>query len=123
MSQTATTAETATQAPPPVSVSPSAARRIAQLIERQGNPNLKLRLAVLGGGCSGFQYKFDFDETKTEDDIAVERDGVTMLVDSMSLLYLSGCEVDYVEDLIGASFRVNNPNASSSCGCGSSFAV
>ncbi|RME68891.1 MAG: iron-sulfur cluster insertion protein ErpA, partial [Alphaproteobacteria bacterium] len=78
---------------------------------------------VLGGGCSGFQYKFDFDDKVADDDTVVERDGVALLVDSMSLLYLAGCEVDYVEDLIGASFRVNNPNASSSCGCGASFAV
>ena len=107
----------------PVSLSEKAAARVAALIAQQGNPDLKLRLSVSGGGCSGFQYGFDFDASATPDDIIVEKDGVTMLVDSMSLLYLSGSEVDYVEDLVGASFQVVNPNASSSCGCGSSFAI
>lgn len=109
--------------PPPVSLSVRAAARVAALIEQQGNPALKLRLSVSGGGCSGFQYGFDFDEIQKPDDIVVKRDGVTMLVDSMSLLYLTGSEVDFVEDLVGASFQVVNPNASSSCGCGSSFAI
>lgn len=108
---------------PPVSLSEKAAVRVAQLIEQQGNPELKLRLSVSGGGCSGFQYGFDFDTEQKADDIVVERNGVTMLVDSMSLLYLMGSEVDFVEDLVGASFQVVNPNASSSCGCGSSFAI
>jgi len=107
----------------PVTLSENAAKRVAQLIAQQGNPNLKLRLSVSGGGCSGFQYGFDFDEAQKDDDIVVTRDGVTMLVDSMSLLYLIGSEVDFVEDLVGASFQVKNPNASSSCGCGSSFAI
>lgn len=107
----------------PVGLSERAAARVAALIEQQGNPELKLRLTVSGGGCSGFQYGFDFDEAQKGDDIVVVRDGVTMLVDSMSLLYLMGSEVDYVEDLVGASFQVVNPNASSSCGCGSSFAI
>jgi len=107
----------------PVSISESAALRVGALIESQGNPNLKLRLSVSGGGCSGFQYGFDLTEDAAADDIIVERDGVTMLVDSMSLLYLMGCEVDFVEDLVGASFQVLNPNAKSSCGCGSSFAI
>lgn len=109
--------------PTPVGLSERAAARVAALIEQQGNPDLKLRLTVSGGGCSGFQYGFDFDEAQKGDDIVVERDGVTLLVDSMSLLYLMGSEVDYVEDLVGASFQVVNPNASSSCGCGSSFAI
>lgn len=107
----------------PVTISESAAARVAELIRLQGNDNLKLRLSVSGGGCSGFQYGFDFAEDAAPDDIVVERDGVTMLVDSMSLLYLIGSEVDYVEDLIGASFRVNNPNATAGCGCGSSFSI
>jgi len=107
----------------PVSISERAASRVSELIKAQGNPALKLRLTVSGGGCSGFQYGFDFDETQKPDDIVIERDGVTMLVDNMSLLYLMGSEVDYVEDLVGASFQVVNPNASSSCGCGSSFAI
>ena len=107
----------------PVSLSAKAAKRVAALIEQQGNDNLKLRLSVSGGGCSGFQYGFEFDEEQKHDDIVVERDGVTMLVDNTSLLYLFGSEVDFVEDLVGASFQVVNPNASSSCGCGSSFAI
>ncbi len=116
------TSETATR-PGPVGLSERAAARVANLIEQQGNPDLKLRLSVSGGGCSGFQYGFDFDEAQKPDDIVVTRDGVTMLVDSMSLLYLTGSEVDFVEDLVGASFQVVNPNASSSCGCGSSFSI
>lgn len=112
-----------TEKAPPVTLSDKAAARVATLIEQQGNPELKLRLSVSGGGCSGFQYGFDFDTEQKPDDIIVEKNGVTMLVDSMSLLYLTGSEVDFVEDLVGASFQVVNPNASSSCGCGSSFAV
>ena len=107
----------------PVSLSANAAKRVAALIEQQGNKDLKLRLTVSGGGCSGFQYGFDFDQEQKPDDIVVTRDGVTMLVDNTSLLYLFGSEVDFVEDLVGASFQVVNPNASSSCGCGSSFAI
>jgi iron-sulfur cluster insertion protein len=108
---------------PPIGLSEKAATRIAALIEQQGNPNLKLRLSVSGGGCSGFQYGFDFDDNQKDDDIVVERGGVTMLVDPMSLLYVSGSEVDFVEDLVGASFQVKNPNATASCGCGSSFSI
>ncbi|WP_417461939.1 iron-sulfur cluster insertion protein ErpA [Kordiimonas sp.] len=108
---------------PPVGFSENAANRVAALIAQQGNPNLKLRLSVSGGGCSGFQYSFDFDEEQKDDDIVVERNGVTLLVDNMSLLYLMGSEVDFVEDLVGASFQVKNPNATSSCGCGTSFAI
>jgi iron-sulfur cluster insertion protein len=107
----------------PVTLSERAAKRVADLIVQQGNPALMLRLSVSGGGCSGFQYGFGFDAEKKPDDIIVERGGVTMLVDSMSLLYLTGSEVDYVEDLVGASFQVVNPNASASCGCGSSFSI
>ncbi|GHF25940.1 putative iron-sulfur cluster insertion protein ErpA [Kordiimonas sediminis] len=107
----------------PVGLSEKAAARVAELIKMQGNPDLKLRLSVSGGGCSGFQYGFDFAEKPEAGDIEVNRDGVTMLVDEMSLLYVIGSEVDYVEDLIGASFQVKNPNATASCGCGSSFSV
>lgn len=107
----------------PISLSDKAAARVATLIEQQGNPDLKLRLSVSGGGCSGFQYGFDFDAEQKPDDIVVEKNGITMLVDGTSLLYLMGSEVDFVEDLVGASFQVVNPNASSSCGCGSSFAI
>ncbi len=112
-----------TERPDPVTLSDSAAKRVRALIDRQGNPDLKLRLSVSGGGCSGFQYGFDFAETPEDGDITVVRDGVTMLVDSMSLLYLIGSEVDYKEDIMGASFRVNNPNATANCGCGSSFSI
>jgi len=108
---------------PPVSISERAAKRVATLIKQQGNPALKLRLSVSGGGCSGFQYGFDFDEAQKVDDIVVERSGVTMLVDGMSLLYVMGAEVDFVEDLVGASFQVVNPNATASCGCGASFSI
>ena len=109
--------------PGPFTVSEQAARRIGQIISREGQPGLKLRLSVEGGGCSGFQYNFALDGGEEEGDIAVERDGVRVVVDGMSLLYLMGCEIDYVEDLTGAYFRVNNPNAAASCGCGNSFAV
>ncbi|NVJ97656.1 MAG: iron-sulfur cluster insertion protein ErpA [Alphaproteobacteria bacterium] len=108
---------------PPIGLSDNAAARIKALIEQQGNPNLKLRLTITGGGCSGFQYGFDFDENQKDDDIVVENGGVIMLVDPMSLLYVSGAEVDFVEDLVGASFQVKNPNATASCGCGSSFSI
>jgi iron-sulfur cluster insertion protein len=101
----------------------AAARRIASLIAQEGNPQLMLRLAVSGGGCSGFQYGFSFDDTRNADDVEFERNGVKLLVDPTSLELLAGAEVDFVEDLVGAAFQVRNPNATSSCGCGSSFAV
>ena len=115
--------EATTDKSAPVGLSARAAARVAQLIEQQGNKDLKLRLSVSGGGCSGFQYGFDFAESAEADDVIVERDGVTMLVDSMSLLYVIGSEVDFVEDLVGASFQVVNPNATAQCGCGSSFSI
>ena len=108
---------------PPVSVTASAARRVAELIAKEGDPNLKLRVAVNGGGCSGFQYGFTFDDRQNDDNSVIERDGVKVLVNSMSLLYLTGAEIDFVEDLMGSSFQIKNPNATSSCGCGTSFAV
>ena len=123
MTETQTLPDQAVPKAAPVGLSERAAARVSSLIEQQGNPELKLRLTVSGGGCSGFQYGFGFDEAQKADDVVVVRDGVTMLVDSMSLLYLMGSEVDYVEDLVGASFQVVNPNASSSCGCGSSFSI
>jgi len=107
----------------PMSVSANAARRISQLIEQQGNPALKLRLGVTGGGCSGFQYTFGFDDKTEDGDIIIEKDGVKVLIDDMSLMYVMGSELDFVEDLVGASFQVKNPNAQSSCGCGTSFSV
>ncbi len=107
----------------PVGVSESAAKRISYLVEKQKNPALKLRLTVSGGGCSGFQYGFSFDEVANDDDTVIEAKGVTVLIDSMSLPFLEGSEIDFVQDLAGASFQVRNPNAASSCGCGSSFSV
>ena len=101
----------------------SAARKVQELILEERNPELKLRVYISGGGCSGFQYGFSFDEEQAEDDIAVNNDGVTLLVDPLSFQYLMGAEVDYSESLQGAQFVIRNPNASTSCGCGSSFSV
>jgi len=106
-----------------ISLSANAARRIAWMIEREAQDGLMLRVAVSGGGCSGFQYGFSFDDTVNPDDRTFERDGVTAVVDEASLELLTGSEVDYVEDLVGASFQIKNPNAASSCGCGSSFSI
>ena len=106
-----------------VTVTESAAKRIAFLVEQEGDPNVALRVAVNGGGCSGFQYAFSFDDARTDDDLIIERDGATVLVDTMSQLYLAGSEIDFIEDVIGASFQIRNPNATASCGCGSSFSV
>jgi iron-sulfur cluster insertion protein len=105
-----------------MTLSPSAAARVAAIAAKQGKPAI-LRLSVEGGGCSGFQYKFGLDDAPESDDLAVERDGVTLLVDSMSLELVAGSEVDYVESLGGSAFKVTNPNAASGCGCGSSFSV
>ena len=107
----------------PVFFTESAVHRVKELVEDEGNPELKLRVFITGGGCSGFQYGFTFDEKQAEDDAAVERDGVTLLVDPLSYQYLVGATVDYEEGLMGAQFRVQNPNASSTCGCGSSFSI
>src|SRR5215468_12134605 len=106
-----------------VALSASAAKRIAELIAQEGDASLMLRLSVSGGGCSGFQYGFSFDNATQADDHLFERDGVKMVVDDTSLDLLAGAEVDFVEDLVGSSFQVRNPNATSSCGCGSSFSV
>lgn len=106
-----------------VNFSDAAAAKVKQLVEEEGNSNLKLRVVVSGGGCSGFQYGFEFDENVADDDLQVEKDGVIMLVDAMSLQYLAGAEVDYQEGLEGARFIINNPNAKTTCGCGSSFAM
>lgn len=115
-------AETSARATP-VTISESAARRIAALIAAEGRPGTKLRVSVSGGGCSGFQYHFALDDQSEADDILIERDGATVAVDGMSLMYVLGSELDYVEDLTGSYFKVKNPNASSSCGCGTSFAI
>ncbi|HYM30571.1 MAG TPA: iron-sulfur cluster insertion protein ErpA [Candidatus Cybelea sp.] len=108
---------------PTVSVTASAAKRIAEILKEDGTPGMMLRIAVSGGGCSGFQYGFTLDDARADDDVAVVRDGVTVLVDSVSIEYMQGAEVDFVEDMIGASFQIKNPNATSKCGCGSSFSV
>jgi iron-sulfur cluster assembly accessory protein len=105
-----------------VTITERAARRIGEILKTEP-AGAMLRLSVMGGGCSGFQYKFDVEDTKADDDRAIERNGVTVLVDSVSLQYLAGSEVDFVEDLIGASFKVNNPQAKASCGCGTSFSL
>ena len=107
----------------PLVFTDSAARKVKQLIEEEGNDQLKLRVFITGGGCSGFQYGFTFDENEQEGDTVVVNDGVTMLVDPMSYQYLVGAEVDYKEDLSGAQFIINNPNATTTCGCGSSFSI
>jgi iron-sulfur cluster insertion protein len=101
----------------------SAARRIAVLKEQERVENASLRIAVSGGGCSGFQYGFTFDDQRNEDDFVFERDGVSVVVDEVSLDLLNGAEVDFVEDLMGAAFQIRNPNAASSCGCGNSFSI
>ena len=102
---------------------PAAAARVAVIAARQGNPGLKLRLAVDGGGCAGFQYKFGLESDASPDDLAVETDGVIMLIDPETLPFVAGAEVDYVEKIGAAAFEVRNPNAASGCGCGSSFSV
>ena len=108
---------------PSVSLTASAAKRVATLIAQDGGSGLMLRVSVSGGGCSGFQYGFSVDDAVNADDRTFERDGVTLVVDEVSLDLLAGSEVDYVEELIGASFQIKNPQATSSCGCGSSFSI
>ncbi|MDH3467795.1 MAG: iron-sulfur cluster insertion protein ErpA [Gammaproteobacteria bacterium] len=101
----------------------SAADRVRNMVAEQGDADLKLRVFVRGGGCSGFQYGFEFDSVANEDDFAIDNRGVTLLVDALSFQYLMGSEVDYKDDLLGARFTVTNPNATATCGCGSSFAI
>jgi iron-sulfur cluster insertion protein len=108
---------------PPVVVTDSAAKRIATLMSRETNPDVFLRVAVLGGGCSGFQYSFNFDDARTEDDLVISKDGAVVVIDSTSLDLLRGSQIDFVEDMVGSAFAIKNPNASSSCGCGNSFSV
>ncbi len=107
----------------PIIFTDSAAAKVRGLIDEEGNNNLKLRVYVSGGGCSGFQYGFTFDEEVNEDDTHVENGGVTVLIDAMSIQYLKGAQVDYKEDLSGAQFVIRNPNATTTCGCGSSFSA
>jgi iron-sulfur cluster insertion protein len=109
--------------PTPFVFTDSAAGKVRQLIDEEGNNELKLRVFVTGGGCSGFQYGFTFDEEVSEEDTVLEKNGVTLLVDSMSYQYLVGAEIDYTEGVEGAQFVIKNPNATSTCGCGSSFAT
>lgn len=106
-----------------ISMSDSAARKVRSLIEEEENDQLKLRVYITGGGCAGFSYGFSFDENAKEDDTVVEKGGVTMVVDALSIQYLAGSEVDYTEGLQGARFVIHNPNAETTCGCGSSFSV
>jgi len=100
-----------------------AATKVKKLIVEENNSNLKLRVFISGGGCSGFQYGFEFDENIVEGDVEIVREGVSLLVDPMSIQYLSGATIDYIEDLQGSRFVINNPNAKTTCGCGSSFSV
>lgn len=108
---------------PTLNFSHSAASKVAELIAEEGNPNLKLRVFISGGGCSGFQYGFTFDEKLEDGDTQVRNEGVTLLIDPMSIQYLAGAEIDYKNDLEGARFVIRNPNAATTCGCGSSFSV
>ncbi|HEX8010266.1 MAG TPA: iron-sulfur cluster insertion protein ErpA [Casimicrobiaceae bacterium] len=109
--------------PAPLIFTDAAATKVRSLIDEEGNPELKLRVFVTGGGCSGFQYGFTFDEEVAEDDTRMEKNGVTLLIDPMSYQYLVGAEIDYQEGLEGAQFVIKNPNATSTCGCGSSFSA
>ena|ERR1035437_819529 len=115
--------EAMTEMPPVLVFTDSAADKVKQLIDEEGNTELKLRVFVSGGGCSGFQYGFTFDEVQNDDDTVMEKNGVMLLIDPMSYQYLSGAEIDYSEGLEGAQFVIKNPNATSTCGCGSSFSV
>lgn len=109
--------------PDPFVFTDNAVAKVAQLIAEEGNPELKLRVFVQGGGCSGFQYGFTFDEVVNEDDTVLVKQGVSLLIDAMSYQYLVGAEIDYKDDLNGAQFVIKNPNATTTCGCGSSFSV
>jgi len=106
-----------------MNLKPGAVNRLKELVAEEGNPDLKLRVFVQGGGCSGFQYGFTFDEERNEDDFDFEYDSIQVVVDAMSMQYLQGADIDYREDAMGSSFVINNPQAVSTCGCGSSFSV
>lgn len=112
-----------TEMPSPLVFTDNAARKVKELIDEEGTPDLKLRVFVSGGGCSGFQYGFTFEDTVNDDDTQVERDGVVLLIDPMSLQYLTGAEIDYQDSLQGSQFVIRNPNATTTCGCGSSFSA
>jgi iron-sulfur cluster insertion protein len=109
--------------PTPLIFTDNAAKKVKELIEEEGSPDLKLRVFVSGGGCSGFQYGFTFEEEVNDDDTQVQKDTVTLLIDPMSLQYLMGAEIDYQDNLLGSQFVIRNPQAQSTCGCGSSFSV
>ncbi len=124
MESTMTSNAVAEMAPPtPLSFSDAAAAKVNELITEEGNPNLKLRLYVTGGGCSGFSYGFAFDDQLNDDDTRIDKDGVTLVVDAMSLQYLIGADIDYEDGLEGSRFVIHNPNAQTTCGCGSSFSM
>ena len=112
-----------TEMPAPLVFTDSAAQKVRQLIDEEGNPSLKLRVFVQGGGCSGFQYKFDLTNARAADDFVIERAGAVVVIDPVSLQYMEGAEIDFVDDLIGAAFKIKNPVATASCGCGTSFSV
>ena len=112
-----------TEMPAALVFTDAAASKVKELIDEEGNADLKLRVFVTGGGCSGFQYGFTFDEMTNEDDTAMQKNGVTLLIDPMSYQYLAGAEIDYQEGIEGAQFVIKNPNATSTCGCGSSFSA
>ena len=109
--------------PTPINFSDNAVKKVKELIEEEGTPELKLRVFVSGGGCSGMQYGFTFEESVNEDDTKVEKDNVTLLIDPMSLQYLTGAEIDYQDNVQGSQFVIKNPSAKSTCGCGSSFSA
>ena len=114
---------TAIEMPTPINFSDNAVKKVKELIEEEGTPDLKLRVFVSGGGCSGMQYGFTFEESVNEDDTKVERDNVMLLIDPMSLQYLTGAEIDYQDNVQGSQFVIKNPNATTTCGCGSSFSA
>lgn len=106
-----------------ITITDTAFEKISDILAEENNPNLKLRTFVQGGGCSGFSYGFTLDEEQNEDDFVIEKPGVTVLVDSMSMQYLQGATIDYKQELMGSNFTINNPNATATCGCGSSFSI
>lgn len=123
MNDTTKTSDTAQEAKAIFTITESAAKRIAELITQEDDKNAKLRISVLGGGCSGFQYNYDFDSSKNNDDLVFERDNVQVLIDETSIEFLNHCSIDYVETLGSAAFEIKNPNATANCGCGNSFSV
>ena len=107
----------------PLSMTPNAVKRVSFLMKSEAEDSSMLRVTVSGGGCAGFQYSFSFSDEKTDDDVLIEQDGITIVTDNISLLYLAGSQIDYTEDLVGSAFSITNPNAKSSCSCGTSFSV